>query len=64
MGCDVAAVKICAGPNVSVKLGARPTYVTSESTRWWCDLWCGCWVVGSVKHSHQFDVAGGVVFRF
>ncbi len=43
-----------------------PTYLGSTSSGgYWCDpIWGGCWIVGSDHYLNQFDVTGGVTFRF
>ena len=61
-------VKMYAGPNrnIAFKAGIRwtPTYITSDAAGWWCDAFWGCYVVGDAKYSHQFEVFGGIAFRF
>ena len=61
-----AGVKLYANPNVGFKAGVRwtPTYITSEAEGWWCDPWWGCYVVGDSKYAHQFEISGGVTFKF
>ena len=29
-----------------------------------CDPFWGCYVVGNAQYSNQFDVSGGIMFRF
>jgi len=41
-----------------------PTGVSSEDSGWWCDPFFGCYVTTNFKFSNQFELAGGVVFRF
>jgi len=41
-----------------------PTYISSEAEGWWCDPYWGCYLVGDHKYSNQFNISGGVVFRF
>jgi hypothetical protein len=31
---------------------------------WWCDPWWGCYVVGDAQYSNQFEIIGGISFRF
>jgi opacity protein-like surface antigen len=58
--------------NVSNHLGLRaqlrwaPTYLTTTNNGgYWCDpFWGGCWVVGNSHYLHEFDITGGVTFRF
>jgi len=61
-----AGVKVYPAPNVGVKLGARwtPTYIKTDAAGWWCDPWWGCYVVGNSQYSNQFELSGGVAFRF
>ena len=61
-----AGVKMFAGPNFGIKVGAQwtPTYIKSDSAGWWCDPYWGCYVVGDAKYANQFDFTGGVTFRF
>ena len=53
-------------PNLGVRFGARwtPTYIKSDAAGWWCDPWWGCYVVGDAQYSNQFELSGGVAFRF
>lgn len=59
-------VKFYAGPNVGVRAAARwtPTYITSTDVGIWCDPWYGCWAVGDPDYSHQFELSGGITFKF
>jgi hypothetical protein len=62
-----AGVKFFSGDGkVGLRGGVRwtPTYITSEAEGWWCDPWWGCYLVGDSKYSNQFELSGGVVFRF
>ena len=61
-----AGVKVYPSPNVGVRFGARwtPTYIKSDAEGWWCDAWWGCYVVGDAQYSNQFELSGGVAFRF
>jgi len=61
-----AGVKVYPARNFGVKLGARwtPTYIKTDSAGWWCDPWWGCYVVGNSQYSNQFELTGGVAFRF
>ena len=58
-------VKIYRGP-VGARLEARvtPTYVKSDAAGWWCDPYWGCYVVQNLQYSIQFQLSGGVTFRF
>ena len=47
------------------QLKYSPTYLTTTDAGYWCDpSWGGCWVVGNNHYLHEFDIAGGIVFRF
>jgi opacity protein-like surface antigen len=47
------------------QLKYSPTYLTTSNDGYWCDpFWGGCWVVGDNHYLHEFDVTGGIVFRF
>jgi opacity protein-like surface antigen len=60
--------KIHVHPNVAIRLTGRwtPTYINSDPGGIWCDPWYpwGCWVVGNANYSHQFEMTGGITFRF
>ncbi|MGE0405651.1 MAG: outer membrane beta-barrel protein [Candidatus Korobacteraceae bacterium] len=67
------AVAVGAGAkyNFSKHFGLRgqvkwsPTYITTTDAGYWCDpFWGGCWVVGNDKYFHEFDMTGGITFRF
>lgn len=60
-------VKVYAGEKVGLRVTGRwtPTYIKSDSEGLWCDPWYGvCWVVADLDYSNQFELAGGVTFRF
>ena len=61
-----AGVKFYPAPNFGLKLTARwtPTYIKSTSAGYWCDPFYGCWLMGDPDYSHQFDISGGITFRF
>lgn len=61
-----AGVKLYFNQNVGAKFTARwtPTYIKSDAEGYWCDPFYGCWVLGDPDYSHQFDLAGGLTFRF
>jgi opacity protein-like surface antigen len=57
--------------NLSKHFGLRgqlkysPTYLTTTDGGYWCDpFWGGCWVVGNNHYLNEFDITGGVTFRF
>jgi hypothetical protein len=41
-----------------------PTFIASQDVGWWCDPYWGCYTFSQAKISHQFEMSGGVVFRF
>jgi hypothetical protein len=51
---------------VGFKAGVNwtPTAVRSKDTGWFCDPFYGCMVLTESTFSNQFELAGGVVFRF
>ena len=59
-------VKVYANPHVGIKAMVRwtPTYIKTDAAGTWCDPWYGCWVVGNTDYSNQFEMTGGIVFRF
>ena len=59
-------VKIYATPKVGFQgiVNWTPTYIKSDSAGWWCDPFFGCYVVGSAQYANQFEMGGGVFFRF
>jgi opacity protein-like surface antigen len=61
-----AGAKFFFHPNVSARAGVQwtPTYIKSDAEGYWCDPWWGCYVVGSAQYSSQWDLNGGVIFRF
>ena len=61
-----AGVKVYPSPNVGARFGLQwtPTYIKSDAAGWWCDPYWGCYLVGSAKYSNQWDLGGGITFRF
>jgi hypothetical protein len=61
-----AGAKFYASPNVGARIGLQwtPTYIKSDAAGWWCDPWWGCYLVGDPQYANQFEINGGVVFRF
>ena len=61
-----AGLKIYPKPGVGIRLEGRwtPTYIRSEAAGWWCDPFWGCYLVGDAQYSNQFELAGGINFRF
>jgi hypothetical protein len=60
-----AGAKFYAG-NVGARIGLQwtPTYIKSDAAGWWCDPWFGCYLVGDPQYANQFEINGGVLFRF
>ncbi len=42
------------------------TYLTTTDTGgYWCDpFWGGCWASGNSHYLNEFDITGGIIFRF
>lgn len=61
-----AGAKFYASPHVGARIGLQwtPTYIKSDAAGWWCDPWYGCYLVGDPQYANQFEINGGVVFRF
>jgi len=61
-----AGVKVYGSSKVGGRFGLRwtPTYIKSDAAGWWCDPYWGCYLVGNAQYSNQFDINGGVTFRF
>jgi opacity protein-like surface antigen len=59
-------VKLYPSPNVGLKLGVQwtPTYIRSDAGGYWCDPYWGCYMTGDPKYANQWDLAGGLTFRF
>jgi hypothetical protein len=59
-------VKLYASPNVGARFGIQwtPSYIKSDAVGWWCDPFWGCYVVGNAQYAHQFDISGGITFKF
>lgn len=53
-------------PKVAVRVTGRltPTYIKTDTAGWWCDPYWGCYLVGDPQYSNQFELSGGVTFRF
>ena len=65
-GTGAAGLKIYPDRAFGIRLEARwtPTYIKSEAAGWWCDPFWGCYVVGDAQYANQFELAGGITFRF
>jgi hypothetical protein len=61
-----AGVKVYPSPHAGFRAGIRwvPTYIKTDATGWWCDPYWGCAPVGNVQYSNQFELSGGITFRF
>jgi hypothetical protein len=61
-----AGVKLYGTSRVGGRIGVRltPTYIKSDAEGYWCDPYWGCYVVGDAQYANQFDINGGVTFRF
>jgi hypothetical protein len=59
-------VKMYPSKNAGIKAGVRwvPTYIKTDQTGWWCDPFWGCAPVGNVQYANQFELYGGVTFKF
>ena len=59
-------LKLNASRNLGLRLEGRwtPTYIKSDAVGWWCDPYWGCYTVGDAQYSNQFEVSGGLHFRF
>jgi opacity protein-like surface antigen len=61
-----AGVKAYPSPHAGIRAGIRwvPTYIKTDSAGWWCDPFYGCFPAGNVQYANQFEMSGGVTFRF
>ena len=61
-----AGVKFFPSPSVGARFGVQwtPTYIKSDAAGWWCDPYWGCYLVGNAQYSNQWDISGGISFRF
>ena len=61
-------VKFFASPTVGITATARwtPTYINSSPGGIWCNPWWpgGCYQLANSNYSNQFEMSGGVAFRF
>jgi hypothetical protein len=59
-------IKSWASEGVGFRAGIQwvPTILASQDVGWWCDPIWGCYVATQWKAAHQFEMSGGVVFRF
>src|SRR6476469_6036403 len=61
-----AGVKIFPSPSVGVRFGIQwtPTYIKSDAAGYWCDPYWSCYLAGDPQYSNQWDIGGGIIFRF
>jgi opacity protein-like surface antigen len=61
-----AGVKFFPSPSVGARFGLHwtPTYIKSDAAGYWCDPYWGCYLVGDAQYSNQWDLGGGITFRF
>jgi outer membrane protein W len=61
-----AGVKFFPSPSVGARFGIlwTPTYIKSDAVGYWCDPYWGCYTVGDAQYSNQWDISGGITFRF
>jgi opacity protein-like surface antigen len=61
-----AGVKVNPSPNFGLRFEGRwtPTYIKSDAAGWWCDPYWGCYTLGDAQYANQFELGGGVTFRF
>ena len=61
-----AGLNLKANDNLGFRFGFNwtPVYIKSDATGWWCDPYWGCYVVGNAQYANQFELYGGVNFRF
>jgi len=65
-GTAALGLKVFPSPRFGLRLEGRwtPTYIKSDAAGWWCDPYWGCYVVGNAQYANQFEVSGGLIFRF
>jgi len=61
-----AGVKFFPSPSIGARVGIQwiPTYIKSDPGGYWCDPYWGCYMVGDAQYSNQWDISGGITFRF
>ena len=59
-------LKMLPSPKFGLRLEARwtPTYIKSDAEGYWCDPYWGCYTVGDAEYSNQYELSGGIIFRF
>jgi len=61
-----AGVKFFPSPSIGARFGVQwtPTYIKSDAAGYWCDPYWGCYLAGDPQYSNQWDIGGGIIFRF
>jgi hypothetical protein len=61
-----AGVKSYPSKHAGIRASVRwvPTYIKTDAAGWWCDPYWGCAPLGNAQYSNQFELSGGVTFRF
>jgi opacity protein-like surface antigen len=61
-----AGVKVFPGKSLGLRLEGRwtPTYIKTDAEGWWCDPYWGCYTAGDAQYANQFELGGGIAFRF
>ena len=59
-------LKFFPSPAVGARFGIQwtPTFIKSDAAGYWCDPYWGCYLVGDAQYSNQWDISGGITFRF
>ena len=59
-------LKMMPSPRFGIRLETRwtPTYIKTDPEGYWCDPYWGCYTVGEAEFSNQFELSGGIIFRF
>jgi hypothetical protein len=59
-------LKMMPNPKFGIRLETRwtPTYIKTDPEGYWCDPYWGCFTVGEAEFSNQFELSGGIIFRF
>jgi hypothetical protein len=61
-----AGAKFYGASKVGGRVGLRwtPAYIKSDAAGYWCDPYWGCYLVGNAQYANQFELNGGITFRF
>jgi opacity protein-like surface antigen len=59
-------LKLAPSKTVGARFGIQwtPAYIKSDAAGYWCDPYWGCYLVGNAKYANQWDLNGGLSFRF